>query len=168
MKVLLAALVLLAFAGEQAKAATVIQSDNPRYQLWVDSAKVPTPDVSLEVIETRCPTSVAMGCTQRNSFTIWLDPFSQSVRTILYHELGHNFDYYSLTDSARLRYMALTEAAAWNREQFAAVYAQCAKRQRWEPRKTDTQLPELRSFRTQRAACRLIRAQPTVRYEARR
>jgi hypothetical protein len=129
----------------------VIESPNPIYQRWADESKVPTPDVTLRVIEEPCPGTLAKGCTIEDSYAIWLDlTFTGRHRATFLHELGHNFDYYELDDWARVAFADLY--GEWNKEAFAESYRFCARDiNAWGRRLTGM------TRRAQDGACRLIR-----------
>lgn len=151
----------------------VVEDDSPDYpyQRWANRAEVPTPETTLTVIETRREGS----STAAGTHTIWfgLTP-AWSARHTFLHELGHNFDYYSLADQGRdhIREILGTDQP-WRdesvppyespHEMFAEVYAACAMR--WRARRP----PHLR-FRPStllsgvgrirhREMCRVIRHQ---------
>lgn len=152
-KFLLVALGGLALCG-QAQASTVITGGTSYpYQRWVDQAKVPTPDVTLEVIEEPCLVDgdYASGCTRLGTYTIWMTHSLGPRRTFL-HELGHNFDYYALTDADRQAFANI--AGDWDVELFAEVYRSCATG--WHQRGRLSERPPL-SKRKMRSACYLIR-----------
>jgi hypothetical protein len=135
--------VALAAAASPAGAATVIdplQGAHP-YQRWVERSEVPTPDVTLKLIETTCPPDLigfATACTQRDTFTIWMNP-EGATRARFYHELGHNFDYYELGRWASRQFREITgDDRPWRtkpgeiglspHEIFAEAYGVCALR----------------------------------------
>lgn len=104
------------------------------YQQWVDEAKVPTPDVTLSIIEDNgpclSPSDYAYACTGADTYTIW---DISSDREAFLHELGHNFDYYQLPAWVRQRFLLLTEdTRPWEadpngaNEHFATAFARCA------------------------------------------
>ncbi len=138
----LAALTVFALAPAAAQAHTTIieppESHFP-YQQWVDEAKVPTPDVTLTVVEdsSGCEEE-ASACTGPESATIWLDPLvlqeRAAVRETLLHELGHRVDYV-MPEWMRLRFLSLRrDKRAWRappnspNEQFAEAWRLCAER----------------------------------------
>lgn len=123
------------FTVDQAEATTI--TCNPcslPYQTWADESKMPTPEVTIRVIEEPCPGlpagDFAWACTEWGTATIW---DAAHDRETFLHELGHNFDYYRLPHWARGRFLALTEDTRdWKAdpngpdENFAATYAHCA------------------------------------------
>jgi hypothetical protein len=143
-RVLLLAVVVVALGATEAQAHTTITCEpcSYPYQQWVDEAKVPTPDVTLTVVEVTdsngCPTRVLAytGCTSEQ--LIWLDPQAAYPRHLFFHEVGHNFDTDLLPAWGRERFMSLyglsgewqvdTEPAPTETpsELFAEVYAGCA------------------------------------------
>jgi hypothetical protein len=106
---------------------------------------VPTPNVTLSVVETPCPPEVspndpANACTQRGAYTIWMDPVNGSRERFL-HELGHNFDYYQFGKFGSRRFRAiLDDERPWRtnpgdiglspHEIFAEAYSVCALKPR--------------------------------------
>lgn len=130
------------------------------YQRWVDRAKVPTPPVTLTVVEGGCSAVDRGACTEAGTYTIWTSSIAQRPHNSFLHELGHNFDYYSLTPADRAAFLALVDAPEWRvdatpqspHELFAETYRLCAtgwRRASWEH-------PPLGSDAMQRA-CYLIR-----------
>lgn len=133
------------------------------YQQWVDEAKVPTPEVTLTVIEdaSGCE-GEGSACTAEGAATIWADPL-WSKRWDFLHEIGHNQDYV-MPDWARTRFLSLTrDPRPWRsppnspHERFAEAWAACAI---WGYR--IARRPELGylwepSPRLHRRICRLIR-----------
>ncbi len=145
---LLASLVLAATAH----GATVIvepSGSHLPYQRWVDEAKVPTPDLSITVIEGApgqpgwaCTTgydySDPMACAVPSERTIYVDPEGFD-RWSFEHEIGHLFDAYVLNEAERERFSQLARIPlpwwyapeAWHQspaEYFAENYAACAVR----------------------------------------
>lgn len=119
------------------------------YQGWVSRAQVPTPDISLAVIETAAPNGCPdrmldyLACTAPWEETVWLAPEAiagENARMTFYHELGHNVDHWVLPEWARLRFMrSMKLAGPWVTEGepkpvdspdevFADVWAECAWR----------------------------------------
>lgn len=154
-----------------ASAATVI---DPRaaafpYQHWVEQAKVPTPDVTLRLIEEPCPPELAgfaNACTARDTFTIWMDP-AGATKARFYHELGHNFDYYELGRWASRQFRKIIgDDRRWRtkpgeiglspHEIFAEAYSVCARRRTIT--RAIIELPPIRIGPDQHEAiCALIR-----------
>jgi len=142
------ALILAAVCAPQAPAATITCDPcSYPYQAWADESKMPTPEVTLEVIETTeakgCPSRVLnfAGCTRPSEGKIWLAPEMIGrayPRGTFYHEIGHNVDADFLPDWMRARFMAiLALEGPWYadveevdyltpNEKFADVYAECA------------------------------------------
>jgi hypothetical protein len=100
----------------------------------VDEARVPTPEVTLTVVESPCLDG-ARACIAPWDAVLWLDPGSATREDFL-HEVGHAEDYFALPDWMRWRFMSLLVLTGeWNpqpetqfspAEQFADVYAECA------------------------------------------
>ncbi len=132
-RVVLFAAVLLALGATEAQAHTSIVSPNPIYQRWVDEAKVPTPDVTVAVVEEGCPGQVEPACTLPGG-PIYLGEVVTNRRHAFYHELGHQDDYLDLSDPARSRFIEIIGQAGspWRsevnspNEQFAEAFAFCA------------------------------------------
>jgi hypothetical protein len=125
----------LAVAAPASASTTIIAPAGSAvpYTEWVAEAKVPTPPVTLTVVEARCFDDEAAACTSSGTFTIW-DADEGEPRATFWHELGHNFDYYALPAWARERFEILTEdARPWTadpngpNENFASAYARCAE-----------------------------------------
>lgn len=124
------------------------------YQQWVDESAMPTPDVTIEVIETGsdrgCPGQEMnyAGCTDPEEGKIWLAPEDIGAtfpRHFLYHELGHNVDADTLPEWMRERFSEIIGAGPiWDlegeptrygpNEKFADAWAQCAWRPYIRPR----------------------------------
>ena len=121
-------------ASAQAHTTISCEPCSHPYQRWVDEAKVPTPDVTLALIEEPCPLAVeSPACTRQGSYAIWEDPQTILPRETFLHELGHNFDYYVLPEWARSYFRWLTDDFRdWTadpngpNEHFAMAYAACA------------------------------------------
>jgi hypothetical protein len=139
------------------------------YQRWVEQADVPTPDVTLRLIETACPPELAgfaAACTQRGTFTIWMDP-EGATKARFYHELGHNFDYYELGRWASRQFREIIgDDRRWRtkpgeiglspHEIFAEAYSVCARRRTIN--RAVIELPPIRIGPSEHAAiCALIR-----------
>lgn len=130
----LAVLIFLLLGTGQAGATAIVEppaSHHP-YQRWADESKMPTPEVTLTVIEEPCyyPNDFAWGCTGSGTYTIY---DAAPDRETFLHEMGHNFDYYSLPSWGRERFLALTEDGRdWEadpngpNEGFASAYGKCA------------------------------------------
>ena len=120
----------------QASTVVVASPDNAGYQSWVDQVKrVPTPDIGLEV--TIGSTCGGLGCSGAGTGQIELMGFAP--RSTFYHELGHEFDVWAMTEADRSAFIALVGrpwATWWDvgrydegymaGEWFAEVYAICA------------------------------------------
>jgi len=119
------------------------------YQAWTDDALVSTPNLAITVVETSaqtgCPGSIqyAAACAVGPPvMSIFIAPEAVArgySKETFYHELGHFFDYVSLAEWERSRFMTLLELSPpWRPgpedsptspdELFADVYAQCAER----------------------------------------
>lgn len=130
-------LAALAFCSPPAVArTTIIEPEGARYpyQRWVDEARVPTPAVTLSIVEEPCESidDWAPACTRPGSYTIWMAA-SLRPRATLWHEVGHNFDYYTLPEWARQRFATLIAySGPWQgvpndgSERFAQAYDTCA------------------------------------------
>lgn len=144
---LFAVLACLRWAGE-ASAVTIIEPPGSHfpYQQWADEAKMPTPDATLEVVETGaehgCPGRDLnyAGCTSPQTGMIWVAPEAFAAigpRRTFWHELGHNVDA-DLQPWMRERFMALLGlSGAWvvegepkpgdsPDELFATAWPECA------------------------------------------
>lgn len=160
----------LAGASEAGAHTTIIEPPGSHYpyQQWVDEARVPTPNATITLFEDESGCAgQGIRCTAQGAFAIWLTPWIDDwrmVRRAFLHELGHNFDYYELSDPARFEFGSLLGdrrpwATAPNpaKEKFAEAYMWCALRVRirrppneWGYRYRPT--PRLHS-----QVCRLIR-----------
>lgn len=118
------------------------------YQRWIDKAKVPTPDIRIEVIEEPCPGYPNVnGCRGAES-TIYLHPERIGLPSqgpwLFLHEVGHYFDGVYLTDALRAEFNRIFgDSRPWDSprsttvrpgprtigppaERFAQAYAECA------------------------------------------
>lgn len=111
------------------------------YQQWADESRVPTPDVTLSVVEDSSGCGgEGLRCTSAGTFTMWIAPWLdgwRGARKAFHHELGHNFDYYVMSDLDRAAFAALLkdprpwdEAPSSLKEKFAEAYKWCALRLR--------------------------------------
>ncbi len=145
----LAALVLAAPGAAEAHTTIIepVGSHFP-YQRWVNEAAVPTPSVTLTVVEEPCPgeEDLDVACTIPEEATIWMDPrrvigrHGWWAREVFYHEMGHNFDADVLSEAERAGFARLRgtrrqweypEESTANgnfglEEVFADAYAGCA------------------------------------------
>jgi hypothetical protein len=118
------------------------------YAGWADSLKVPTVDRTIVVSPAygRCaqpfdPSPPA--CTPPGE--LWVESPAEIKRVTIAHELGHQFDWFGLSDKGRALYRSFypqfnhltwtrSPVAGFNElaENFASDYAQCALRgTRW-------------------------------------
>lgn len=147
-RVVLSATTLCAFLVAVASASahtTIIEPMGSHfpYQQWVDESKMPTPDVTITVIETEyghgCPSreSDYVACTIPSEALIWIAPAEVTKpREVFLHEVGHNVDA-RMPEWMRVRYMAIMDfEGVWSvqaepapitpSERFAASYSECA------------------------------------------
>ncbi len=171
MRVLVLSCASLCLLAAPARAGTII--DPPAgalpYQQWVDESKIPTPEVTLRLIEEPCPPELAgfaLACTAKGSYTIWMDP-QTGTRARFLHELGHNFDYYELGRWASRQFRKIIgddrkwrskpgETGLSPHEIFAEAYSLCARKRTIS--RAIIRLPPIRIGPEQHAAiCALIR-----------
>lgn len=154
-RIVVLALAVVAFAigwtpASAAAHTTIIEPIGSHfpYQRWVDESAVPTPDVSMEVIEepagVGCPSLAKEvigqfpACTDTHKH-IWIgaeEIEGVHPREIFMHEVGHDFDALDMTEWARERFEALYNLPGpwfyseqeWNSpgEWFATAYAECS------------------------------------------
>src|SRR5215211_3961733 len=170
--VLVSAGAILALIAPGARAATTIDPAAGvfPYQQWVEEAKVPTPDVTLRLIEEACPPELAdfaLACTAKGSYTIWLSPERAKPAATFYHELGHNYDYFELGRWASREFRKIIgDDRPWRskpgeiglspHEIFAEAYGLCARKPMISH--AVIRLPPIRIGPEQHAAiCALIR-----------
>ena len=134
-KWILGAVMALAMLAPSAGAETLlVRADGYPHPLqsWVKEMKVPSPPLTLTVLSSDCPWYEGDGiaCTHRGDYTIW---FPEGDRETLYHEVGHNVDYYVAPEWIRYRFRVLTrDWREWTtdpngpNENFASAYARCA------------------------------------------
>lgn len=120
-------------------------------QAIVDQARVPTPDLEIEVRSEWCEAAPEReGCASPPDRIVWLAPSLDTSTQVgayaLLHEIGHTFDYWELSDFDRGRFSSLlgrSSAPGWGWdwgsyapssanwlafEVFADAYATCAQR----------------------------------------
>lgn len=167
-------LVVLVFAAP-AEAVTLVTPDGQvaqPEQRWADEAKVPTAVATITVHREHCPDSVEPTCASIGH--IWIAP-GWGTRAIFFHELGHVFDYYALTDGDRSAFGAiLHDRRPWRVEggdapveRLADTYSMCARRRRmsahywtelrWDERSFGPLLGGPRSAREYARACSFLR-----------
>jgi hypothetical protein len=96
------------------------------------AARVPMPATLTVHEQTSCPDETGASCSDLDSDQIWLAPGSG--RFERYHEIGHQFDRQTLTDTHRAwfkRLFGYPDSADWYatvgpQEKFADAYATCA------------------------------------------
>ena len=113
------------------------------YQQWIDESAVPTPDVTIEVVEERAGyrcEDYAAACTAPSERVIYMDAVEDIgfyPRHDFMHEVGHNFDADVLPEWARERFDALYGLSGpWRNpaepkemtpsEWFAEAYSECS------------------------------------------
>jgi len=117
------------------------------YQRWIDESEVPTPDVTVSVIETEpgngCPgderTTNIEACTIIPERVIWVavpDQPNATPRAAFMHEIGHYFDAEDMPEWAREHFDSIYDLGGpWllpesgqvtAGEWFAEAYAQCS------------------------------------------
>lgn len=159
------------------------------WQRWTDQAKVPTypgrvqMEISAAAAQQVCgfdpnggvDTELILGCetlgVQTGLPEVILTP-SGDERGVLYHELGHVFDSYVMTDRWRIRFMELwgvrprrriTRAGMWGgvgtasqngvpNEWFAEGYRLCAMYGRWTTAEALRDTPDARGYPAQDAS----------------
>lgn len=137
----IAALILVALLLIAAPAAAanvrLHGADGTPLQQWADRAAIPTPnlDVTVSLTNDRCGTPAPAGCAQGAAiYLAWEEhPRRRYRRFIFFHELGHVFDTYVLTDAYRARLEPRLGDGTWREnvaeplhERFASAYALCA------------------------------------------
>lgn len=143
----LAAAFTLSLCGGAAAQTTIIAPAGSPFQAWADEAKVPTPEVTITVVEVEgedaCPSRAGYSyeaCTVPSESTIWFSTRllgSEFERQVFLHELGHNADADLATERIRARFEEIMgrsgpwvlegEPAPYGPDElFADVYAQCA------------------------------------------
>ena len=146
-KWILGAALALSVAFPAGAAATTIEGSPQSfpYQQWSDEAKVATPPVTVEVVESEVgaanwPCGVASACAEEQARRIWFAParlLGYGPRAAFYHELGHIDDWWTLTDSERAEFAGLVGAPMepWLTaedhetagEAYAEMFAACAR-----------------------------------------
>ncbi len=168
----LALLVAVALPPQaEARGPSLLAADGQRlrgpYQGWVHRSLMPAVAGPLTVYLTGCPTNRRFGgCVNRaRPSIVHLRP--RPGRLLVYHELGHLFDYSKLTPADRLAFTDLIGASGlpWRgganppSERFAEAYAVCSRHRRLAHRvvRRAMHYRYATSPRAHRMACRLIR-----------
>jgi hypothetical protein len=132
----------LGASGAQAQTTITCEPCAYPYQRWVDEAKVPTPDVTEQVVESAsAPCEEVLACT--DGPTIYLLSHL-AVRGTFYHELGHVFAFFNFPE-------------LYTSERFADSYAFCAQGQKVKPRWLLSVGEGLTTGRQLERFCRMIR-----------
>ena len=126
---------------------TIIEPPEARwpFQAWIDGGLLPTPTVTISVVEEDIyspdwPCGESGACVEAAISpiyfgTIWRD--AATARPLFWHEMGHEFDAYVLSEAQRARLMVLLgfrDVPWWGggefsaAEEFANVYSDCATR----------------------------------------
>jgi hypothetical protein len=131
-RLLVAAVVLLAYAPAAQAEATIVNPDgsqNVAYQRALDASRMPSPDVVVTVHRETCPDASGVACAI--SRDVYLGTSFEPNRFL--HEMGHQFDY-SATDTMREAFEEAThDSRPWRtapnspNEQFAEAYRICAR-----------------------------------------
>jgi hypothetical protein len=136
-----AAFLLIAPAADAATTIIEPVGSHFPYQRWIDESAVPTPDVTIEVIEYEGETGCydfAEACTAPSEDKVWMaatEDVGFYPRHAFMHEIGHNFDADVMSEWARERFDALYGLSGpWRgapgemtpSEWFAEAYAECS------------------------------------------
>lgn len=139
MKRLALLLALLAFPASASAHTTVIGGSTRAVALqrYVNQSKVPTPDMSIKVVDSRCPKPDAVACATWDD-VIYLDPVLTKpvLRIVFLHELGHIYDQNLMTETRRAEVSSVMSwVGPWQQpelghgaplELFANLYSDCA------------------------------------------
>lgn len=128
---------VLAMCGQARGAATISAESDMTYpwQRWITRSKVPTPDIEITIVGQPCPDGESAACTFPGSTVAYIaEPSPSLAKDALFHELGHQFDYWVLTEAQRERFMQIAEVGGeWRQpgtrsphELFAEAFRQCA------------------------------------------
>jgi hypothetical protein len=105
------------------------------YQRWVNEAQVPTPDVTLNVVEVPWPCGDAAACTDGATIEFAPDIYRSEAPYVFFHEIGHVYGDAVLSEAQRQWFVNRTDGTAWiglpdetrdRDEWFADAYAFCA------------------------------------------
>ena len=128
----------------QARGLTLVKKNGKKvggsYQRWADRSRIPTVRGRVRVLLTGCPARPRLaGCVYSSRLrTIYLVRGAPRMRRVLYHELGHLFDFRLMGRGERRAYKRLIgqRGRGWfagknpPAEQFAEAYALCARTRR--------------------------------------
>ena len=137
-RILTLSVLVLAVVPSSAGAVTLTYDDGTpatALQAWVDASYAPVAPGLVTVHRAYCPGPPAPGpgvsCTFGGSDVIWLRTAPYLLRSDLFHELGHRFDFNVMTHVARV---AFSQAAGVpyrdvlrGSETFADAYSLCAR-----------------------------------------
>jgi hypothetical protein len=128
-------LLLLVLAPAAVAHTTITGGTSGKWQRWIDHAKVPTADEEVALLEEACPGSDVRGCTAPDPPTIYVSPATLTPLIVLFHELGHRFDYKVMSESSRAAFADSIgrSGVPWRdgtsaslAEVFAETWAHCA------------------------------------------
>jgi hypothetical protein len=167
------ALCVLAFAAPQALAHPPAPVDGGgraiagKLHRWIHQASVPLVRGRLQIRQEACPGHpLFVGCVfTARPRTLYLGPNARAPRLVLYHELGHVFDFRVLNNGERRRFKRILgiRRSGWfggglpPAEWFADAYSACATRLGTWRRASSTSYGYTPSRRQHRRACSLIR-----------
>jgi hypothetical protein len=152
LRMALLTLAIIALVAGPAQAMTVVTTTTASYpyQRWADKARVPTPDIQVEVVEEssespawpcRAEYGIPPACVFPEASRIFFatnqpSHSSWGLQAMFYHEAGHLVDARYLSDWSRSRYMYLAGfTSGWTdppgthlspMEAFANSYSYCA------------------------------------------
>jgi hypothetical protein len=107
-----------------------------RWHRWLAESRMPLPRGTLTLVTARCPWRRSFsGCVNsRTPRTLYVRPNALNPRGVLYHELGHAFDFTVLWPGDRRAFKRLLRlSGGWfsghgpPSELFAEAYALCAR-----------------------------------------
>lgn len=144
MRIILSLLILLTLAPS-AHAVSVVRGDgtpypsNHRVVRWINAMKVQTTSVAIEIAIQPCydaRVAPTRACAQPGRNTIWI-PRDQVYRDVLYHEMGHLYDFGMEQGMRDWFALVLNDPRGWREgsaeegkpplnEWFADFYAACA------------------------------------------
>ena len=106
----------------------VITASDPIFQQWADEAHVPTASATVVQEGSREYSATTIGATIHWAYDSGATHDFALSRPLLYHELGHVYDFTTLSNRRRLRIGKILYGFSWlwDREWFAMAYSYCA------------------------------------------
>jgi hypothetical protein len=112
-------------AAAQAGEPHTITGLSARQAAAVAATFVPLPE-RVHVVHTPCPLFARNSCAYGSPWLVFMHPRHERDAGVLFHELGHEFDWQFMSDGDRAAWTELRGRPGWEPERFASDYANCA------------------------------------------